>query len=181
MHKKGFLIILAILLIAPGLMTAQDFDAQPEKTIKTGIRPGKAYPIESGSMSVQALKQDKARVVLMGTSIFAHFLSIDEWYMQHIIPVNQVDILEIDVDFSAVLNTKIKFHIIFSGPEYYAYDDPDSYPAKYNTASYEDNIFWVQIDPSEWKKGTYKIVVIAEQETVGSGAESVITCIYRII
>jgi hypothetical protein len=42
-------------------------------------------------------------------------------------------------------------------------------------------VFYITIDPSEWKKGTYKLVVIAEQETEGSGAESVIECVFRLI
>ena len=107
--------------------------------------------------------------------------------MQHIIPQNS-DLVTIYIDFSAVLNTKIRFHVIWAGPEYWVYDDVDDanqpvwYPAKYNTSDYyEDNVYWVTIDPAEWKKGTYKLVIIAEQETVGSGAESVIACVFRII
>jgi hypothetical protein len=181
MYKKGFLIILAILLIAPSLVTAQDFDAKPEKTIKTGVRPGKAYPMDTGLMSIQVPKQDKARVVLMASSVWVYDEASDSEAMQHIFPQNS-DGAIIYVDYSAVLNTKVRFHVIFAGPEYYVYDDEEWFPAKYNTSDYfENNIYWVTFLPSEWKKGTYKLVIIAEQETLGSGAESVIECIFRII
>jgi hypothetical protein len=181
MPKRGFLVILAILLIAPGFITAQDLDAKPEKTIKSGVKPGKAFPVETGLMSVQVPKQDKARVVLLATSVWVYDAASDSEAMQHIIPAD-ADLATIYVDFSAVLNTRVRFHVIFAGPEYWAEDDDDWYPAKYNTADYyEDNVYWVSILPSEWKKGTYKLVIIAEQETVGSGAESVIECIFRII
>ena len=183
MYRKILPVFLGILLIAPAFVQPQiaRMDAKA-KTIQTGIRPGKAFVTEEPLLSTQALKADKARVILLGTSIFVYFNSLDAWEMQHIIPANQSDAMEIDVDFSAVLNTRVKFHVIFSGPEYYVYDDEDWYPAKYKTADYlEQNVFFIQIDPNEWVKGTYKLVVVAEQETLGSGAESVIECLFRII
>lgn len=183
MYRKIFLVFLGILLIAPAFVQPQiaRMDAEP-KTIKTGIRPGKAFLMEEPLLSTQALKRDKARVILMGSSIFVYFNAQDAWEMQHIIPAAESDTMEIDVDFSAVLNTRIKFHVIFSGPEYYVYDDEDWYSAKYATADYlEQNVFFIQIDPNEWVKGTYKLVVVAEQETLGSGAESVIECLFRIM
>jgi hypothetical protein len=181
MPKKGFLVILAILLIIPALAVAQELDAKPEKTIKSGVKPGKAFPKETGLMSVQVPKQDKARVVLLASSVWVYDAASDSEAMQHIIPVN-ADAAIIYIDFSAVLNTRVKFHVIFAGPEYWVYDEEEWYNAKYKTADYyEDNVYWVSFIPSEWKKGTYKLVIIAEQETVGSGAESVIECIIRII
>ena len=181
MPKRGFLVILAILLIAPGFITAQDLDAKPEKTIKSGIRPGKAFPVETGLMSVQVPKQDKARVVLLAASVWVYDAAADSESMQHLIPENADEAI-IYIDYSAVLNTRVRFHVIFAGPEYWVWDDEDWYTAKYKTADYyEENVYWVSIIPSQWKKGTYKLVIIAEQETVGSGAESVIECIIRII
>jgi hypothetical protein len=183
MYRKILTLLLGVLLIAPAFVQAQiaRVDAKP-KTIKAGIRPGKAFVSEEPLFSTQAVKADKARVILMGASIFVYFNAQDAWEMQHIVPANQSDTMEIDVDFSAVLNTKVKFHVIFSGPEYYVYDDEDWYPAKYKTADYlEQNVFFIQIDPTEWVKGTYKLVVVAEQQTLGSGAESVIECLFRII
>jgi hypothetical protein len=175
------MIALAILLIAPCFMTSQDLDVKPERTMKSGVRPGKAYPVDSGLMSVQVPKQDKARVVLLATSIWVYDASDDSETMQHIIPQNSDEAI-IYVDFSAVLNTRVKFHVIFAGPEYWVYDDEEWFPAKYKTSDYyEENVYWVSIIPSQWKKGTYKLVIIAEQETLGSGAESVFECIFRII
>jgi hypothetical protein len=183
MYRKIIPVFLGILLIAPAFVQSQieGLDAR-SKTIKAGIRPGKAFITEEPLLTTQAVKADKARVILMGTSIFVYFNAQDAWEMQHIVPAGQSDTMEIDVDFSAVLNTRVKFHVIFSGPEYYVYDDEDWYPAKYKTANYlEQNVFYIQIDPTEWVKGTYKLVVVAEQETLGSGAESVIECLFRII
>jgi len=187
MHKKGLLILLAILLIVPGLVLAQDLETKPEKTFQSGIKPGKAFPVDTGLMSVNALKQDKARVVLMAASVWIYDASTDSETMQHIFKQNS-DMATIYVDFSAVLNTDVRFHVIFAGPEYLAYDDVDNngnevwYPAKYKTSDYfEENVYWVSFLPDEWKKGTYKLVIIAEQKTLGSGAESVFECVFRII
>ena len=181
MPKKGFLVILAVLLIVPAMVTAQELDAKPGKTIKSGIKPGKAFPVDTGLMSVQVPKQDKARVVLLASSVWVYDAASDSEAMQHIIPINSDEAI-IYIDFSAVLSTKVRFHVIFAGPEYFVFDDTEWYNAKYNTADYfEDNVYWVSIIPSQWKKGTYKLVIIAEQETVGSGAESVIECVIRII
>jgi hypothetical protein len=183
MYRKIMLVFLGILLIAPAFVQPQILKAGPDaKTIKTGVRPGKAFITEEPFLSTQATMGDKARVILLGTSIFVYFNAQDAWEMQHIIPANRSDTIEIDVDFSAVLNTNVKFHVIFSGPEYYVYDDEEWYPAKYKTADYlEQNVFYIQIDPNDWVKGTYKLVVVAEQQALGSGAESVIECLFRII
>ncbi len=183
MPKRGFLVILAILLIAPGFITAQDLDAKPEKTIKSGIQPGKAFPVETGLMSVQVPKQDKARVVLLAASVWAYEASDDSYGMLHVIPRDEVDEVDIYVDFSAVLNTRVKFHTILAGPEYYVIDDDNWYNAKYKTSDYvEENTYYVTLlVPTEWKKGTYKVIFIAEQETTGSGADSVIECVFRLM
>jgi len=183
MVRKIMLVLLGFLLIASAFVQAQIVKAGPEaKTINTGIKPGRAFPAEEPLLSTQALKQDKARVILMGASIFVYFNAEEAWDMQHIVPAGQTDTMEIDIDFSAVLNTQVKFHVIFSGPEYYVFDDDVLYPAKYKTADYlEQNVYYIQIDPNDWKKGTYNVVVVAEQQTLGSGAESVIECLFRII
>ena len=181
MHRKGIMIILAILIIAPALVLAQDVEAKPEKTFQSGVRPGIAIPMESGLMSVNVPKQDKARVVLLAASVWPYDAASDSEQMQHIFSQN-TDGATIYVDFSAVLNTDVRFHVIFAGPEYFVYDDEEWFPAKYKSSDYfEDNVYWVTFIPSEWKKGTYKLVVIAEQETVGSGAESVFEFTFRII
>ncbi|MGB2908832.1 MAG: hypothetical protein WBB73_17175, partial [Candidatus Aminicenantaceae bacterium] len=139
------------------------------------------FLLDSGLMSVNVPKQDKARVVLLATSIWVYDASSESEMMQHVFNLND-DGATIYVDFSAILNTKVRFHVIFAGPEYYVYDDEFWFPAKYKTSDYfEENVYWVEILPSEWKKGTYKLVIIAEQETVGSGAESVFECTFRII
>jgi len=180
--KKILLILLGVLLIAPGLVFSQNLKPVSGKTIQTGVRQGKAFLLEDGPVSAQALRVDKPGAVLLGISFFVHYSNEDYWDMQHIIPVNQSDEVEIDVDFAGVYNSNIKFHVIFSGPEYYVHDDESWYLAKYSTANYlEQNVFFITIDPREWKKGTYKLVVIAEQETEGSGAESVIECVFRLI
>ena len=175
-------ILLGIMLVGAGFVTAQDLRSVSGKSIRSGVRQGKAYLLENSPVSIQAKRVDKPGAVLLGASLFVHFVNDDVWEMQHIIPVNQSDEVEIDVDFAGVYNSNVKFHVIFSGPEYYVYDDEDWYFAKYATANYlEQNVFYITIDPSEWKKGTYKLVVIAEQETEGSGAESVIECVFRLI
>jgi hypothetical protein len=180
-HKKGIFVVLVILFIVPGLMLAQDIEAKPQKTFQSGVRPGVAYPIDRGHMTVNVPKQDKARVVLLAASVWPYDAATDSEAMQHIFKQN-VDAATIYVDFSAVLNTKVKFHVIFAGPEYFVYDEEEWLPAKYKSSDYfEDNVYWVSFIPSEWKKGTYKIVIIAEQETLGSGAESVFEFTFRII
>jgi hypothetical protein len=174
--------LLGLALIVPSFISSQDQAFLTEKTIRTGVRPGKAYLKENAPLSIQVPKADKARAVLMAASIWAYDATEESESMQHIIPQSSTDIVTIYVDFSAVLNTRIKFHVYFAGPEFYAYDDEDWYPARYKSSNYvEDNVFYIDIDPKEWKKGTYKLVVIAEQETLGSGAESVIDCVFRII
>ncbi len=182
MRKNIMLILLGVLLVVPSIVYSQSLKSISGKTIQSGVRQGKAFLLEDNDVSTQALRVDKPGVVLMGTSLFVHFVNDDIWEMQHIVPVNRSDEVEIDVDFAGVFNSNVKFHVFFSGPEYYAYDDEDWYFAKYSTANYlEQNVFYITIDPSEWKKGTYKLVVVAEQETAGSGAESVIECVFRLI
>ncbi len=148
MSKKIMLIMLGILLVGAGFATAQDLRSVSGKNIQSGVRQGKAFLLEDSAVSIQALRVDKPGVVLLGASLFVHFVNNDAWEMQHIIPVNRSDEVEIDVDFAGVYNSNVKFHVIFSGPEYYAYDDEDWYFAKYATADYlEQNVFYINIHP----------------------------------
>jgi len=73
------------------------------------------------------------------------------------------------VDYTAVFNTSVVFHFIWSGPEYVEFET-DSYPAKYKSFDF----VWVS-SSNRWEKGTYTFTVIAEDLTSKGGAETVAT------
>jgi hypothetical protein len=181
MLKRTLLILLGLALIVPSFISSQD-QISAKRASRSGIKARNAYFIGERGMSTQAAKIDKTRAVLMGITVWGYFSSFEDWDLRYIFPKNDVDEIEIDVDFTAVLNTKVKFHLFFTGPEFLYYTDDKWYNAKYKSADYfEDNVYYQSFFTDEFKKGTYKLVVIAEQETPGSGAQTVAECIFKFI
>ena len=90
-------------------------------------------------------------------------------------PLADVEDIQFYADYTAVANTKIKLHFIFTGPEFWTYTDDEWYDAKAN--SYD---FFGLITNTDWKKGTYTLVIIAEPQTLSSGAECVAMCVFKL-
>jgi hypothetical protein len=172
--KKAAVFCLMFLLIAPVFIISQT-EATAQNKVKRTIH-GTRKVLEEGELAgIQAKKGDKARALLLAATAWALFTGDTDPFISQVIDLAEVDELQFYVDFTAVANTKVKFHFIFTGPEFWTYTDDEWYDAKSN--SYD---FYGLITTTDWKKGTYTLVVVAEPQTLSSGAECVAMCVFRL-
>lgn len=172
--KKTTVFFLMFLLVVPVFVLSQNQAAAVHKVKRT--THGTRQVLADGELAgIQAKKGDKARALLLSATAWALFTGETDPFISQVINLAEVDELQFYVDFTAVANTKVKFYFIFTGPEFWSYTDDEWYDAKSN--SYD---FFGLITTTDWKKGTYTLVVVAEQESLGSGAECVAMCVFRL-
>jgi len=128
-----------------------------------------ALPEDPG-MSTLILKQDKPMCQVLGV-----YPVPDDIRPVHWIWAADYSTLFFYVEYTAVFKSRVRFHFIWTGPEFYGFTTEWDM-ATYNRLSY----FYVVSNMSAWKKGTYRLTVIAEQGGGGSGAEAVGSCVFRI-
>jgi len=159
MKLKLFVVVLTLMLVVPTL-------AQ-EKVIREEFGIKKVLDLDEEAASIQLLS-DKARAVSLVT-----FLWVTGPYPEHMIKLSQVDTIHFYTDFVVTKPTNVRFHYIFTGPEYYEYIT-DWKSTSRNTYHYVDCI-----TNNNWQKGIYTLTVIAEQGSNASGAECMSTCRFR--
>lgn len=172
--KKTAVLFLTLLLVVPVFAISETQTTAQGKVIRTehGIRQILAGEELAG---IQAKKSDKARAVLLSATTWALFTGDEEPFMSQVVPLAKVDEIHFYADYTAVANTKVKFHFTFTGPEFWTYTDDEWYDAKAN--SYD---FFGIITTTDWKKGTYTLVIVAEPQTLSSGAECVAICKFKL-
>lgn len=92
------------------------------------------------------------------------------------IQLSAVTGINIQVYFTALATTTVRFHFLVTGPEFH-YFTTSFGPVNYGKATWA----WVTTPKSTWlKKGLYKLVVIAEPKTEASGAGCAAEAMFRI-
>jgi len=168
--KKTLVFFIMFLLVVPVLVISQNRAAAKDKVIRT-VHGTRQVLADEGLAGIQAKKGDKARALLLSATTWGKWPGEDDPWMSQVIPLAEV----FYADFTAVANTKVKFHFIFTGPEFWTYTDDEWYDAKSNVYD-----FFGLITNTDWKKGTYTLVIVAEPQTLSSGAECVAVCVFRI-
>lgn len=123
-------------------------------------------------ISPMALQRDRPRAVLLNC-----YLVDDAQHVSSVVQRANTSYLKFYIDYTALFNTKVRFHFIFTGPEYKTHDTTSWYDATVNTYS------WVSVEfdnPMSWKKGTYSLVVIAEQKILGAGDDCVVRSVFKL-
>ncbi|MGB2905491.1 MAG: hypothetical protein WBB73_00210, partial [Candidatus Aminicenantaceae bacterium] len=151
MSKKVIMITLGLMFIIQGTLVPQIPQDQKARVIKSGVRTRNLLEAES-VMAPLALKPDKARVLLFGASVWTYYFDDPDLYFGNCIKLSEAEIIAFMVDFTAVLNTRVKFHYMFTGPEVWSYTDDIWYDAKYKTCDYH----YIETN-NVWKKGTYRM------------------------
>jgi hypothetical protein len=119
---------------------------------------------------------DKAGVIALAAYVTANEGS--GWRVDHMINTalagKNVNFV---FEFAAVASTKVRLHFIWTGPSYYAINYTDWKavgPASYGQAAVSFSGAW------PFAKGTYRLIVVAEQQAPFSGAECVAECNFRL-
>lgn len=116
-------------------------------------------------LSTQATQGDRSRILMLTS-----YVTDETGEIMHCLDLLSTNTISFFVEFTTIFNTDVRFHFIWTGPEFYSYST-DWYEAKYN------EYYYFSVDTTtEWKKGVYKLVIIAEQWTRGGGAHAVHEC-----
>ena len=160
---------LTLCFIAVGFLSAQENPKGIRESL--GIKKYlvaqdlEPYPIYA---ETSATSGDKARILPLTT-----YVTDDYGEIMHCLDLSTTETISFWVDFTAVYKTDVKFHFIWTGPEFYYYET-EWYEVRYN------EYYYFSVDTNNaWRKGTYKLTIIAEQGNTGSGAQSVLECNFR--
>lgn len=118
-----------------------------------------------------ALQRDRPRVVLFTTYVTDETGEV----MQYASTALSAE-LNFFIEYCALFNTKVRFTFIWTGPTYRTHVT-EWYQANVN------NYYWLSVteeNPTSFLKGTYSLVVIAEQNLVGGGDDCVSRSVFKL-
>jgi hypothetical protein len=163
MKGKILLVFLSLLLIVSAFAQGQDK--------VTGEQGGIRAIIEDDEPMIysQVTTGDKP-----GIQTLTCYATDEDLQVMQMIKLSQNKTIYWYIEYTAVFNTNVVFHYIWSGPEFFMYET-DKYTGKYK------NYNWVWVSTgNDWKKGTYTLTVIAENKSPKGGAEVVGSCRVRL-
>jgi len=158
------------------LLSAIVFSAAAQKR---EIRPkimGQELQSKDGVFSFDKATQNEiAKIIMLSAHPVVKYLNGDSYYVTNNIRLSQIEELRFDFDWTANISTRVKFHLIWTGPQFQEEETgwKQAYYGIYGWNIYESS-------PYYWKKGIYKFIVIAEPQTSSSGAESTVECVFRL-
>ncbi|MCJ7681370.1 MAG: hypothetical protein MUP70_11630 [Candidatus Aminicenantes bacterium] len=79
------------------------------------------------------------------------------------------------IEYSALYATEVRFHYTWTGPEY----------KTFTTGWYQANVntyYWLSVaeNASNYVKGTYSLIIVAEQKKAGGGDDCVTTSVFKL-
>ncbi len=169
MKIKALAVLLSLILIVP--LAGQD------KGFRTGVIHKEMQP-EDPLFSIQVAKGDKTGAMLSSVFVYADWEGSDidpsavNW-----IKYSDTTELYFFVNYTALFTTKVRFHLIITGPEYFTWSG-DWEDARYKWNS----LYWVNGNKSAFfkTKGEYKVIFAAEMQKALGGAECFASCTIRI-
>ena len=153
--KYKFFVTVALFLLVFSFSQAQT------KEIREYYKFGKIIAEEQRSPDLFAqAKGDKQRLVLMtcyasaenGTETFSNCIKLSE-----------VSSINFWFEIFALLKTKMRFHLTWTGPEYY------THTTEWFEWNKNESSFLIVSTNTDWIKGIYTVDIIAEIKEVGSG------------
>ena len=159
MKKKVLILIVCILFIGT-LQARQNYGDFNIKLIEKGVIDSD-QPSPYPDMSIQLAGKNKPRLNLLSI-----YISDDAGVVSNAVKLSRTGWLDFNLEFMSYYNTNVKFHYIFTGPEFLHFYDEDWSRVKSNT------IYQSQMTSFDsWKLGMYKLIIIIEIKQLGSGVE----------
>lgn len=162
--------VLTLCMLAAGFLGAQDVGKGIKETLgtKRSIKQDKALSTQF-SATAQAPQKDSPRVLLLTS-----YITDDYGEIMHCLKLNSTETISFWIEFTALAPTDVKFHFIWTGPEFY-WHETDWYSVQYN------DYYYLSVDTNtDWLKGTYKLIIIAEQGVKGSGTQAMSECHFKL-
>lgn len=163
MKGKAFLLCLCILLVAS--VSAQNQD----KVIGVHTDVKRVIDDEDFELFAQVTNPDKP-----GGQILTCYTAGEDEIQMQMIKLSENDSLWWVVEYTGVYNTKLSFHFIITGPEFFYYQ------TDFFAGNYKKYYYTALNTNANWKKGTYTLTVVAQQQKAKSGAECVGSCRVRL-
>ena len=156
---KKTLLIIFICFTLIGSLYAQEKERNfTTKLIEKGVFDANqpSYP----EMGTQLANKYKPRVAILGM-----FVSDDDGIASNAVLFSSTAWLDFNIEFMSYYNSKIKFHYIFTGPEFWYFADDSWSNIRAN------RIYAQQLNsPDDWLLGLYNLTIIAEVQNLASGS-----------
>jgi hypothetical protein len=162
MRGKTLILFLCLFLVAS--VSAQNQD----KVISIRTEAKMQYEGPEPEVYAQVTQGDKPGVQML--TCYTLDAVGDQWQM---IKLSENPYIYWVVEHTGVFNTDVRFYFIMNGPEFY------EVVTEWTEAKYKNYYQTILETNNNWKKGTYTVTIIAEQQKKRSGAESICTCRVR--
>jgi len=108
------------------------------------------------------------------------YVTDENLLIANVITLSAVTEIRFAVDYTALFFDKVKWHVIWTGPNIYRTYDFDSWFTTKSSQYYWAWVSWTNPTYKTWPKGTYSCVFVCEGKKEGSGAERVARFVFKI-
>jgi len=160
--------IMIFCLLFSSVLTGQENTKRIQERLGIKDMINKPFQFDDPYAAVEASRGDKPRVIMLSS-----YITNEEGEISQCLNLSSTDLISFYVDFMSLKTTDVKFHFIWTGPEFY-YHETDWYEAV------RDEYYYLAVDTyPDWRRGIYKLIIVAELGDTASGAPCVIECVMQ--
>lgn len=165
---KQIIPVMVFCLLFSSVLAGQENSKRIQERLCLRDMLNKPFQIDDPYAAVGAISGDKPRLIMLSS-----YITNEAGEISQCLDLSSTDLISFYVDFMSLKTTDVKFHFIWTGPEFYYYET-DWYEA------IRDEYYYLAVDTyPDWRRGIYKLIIVAEQGDSASGASCVIECVMQ--